>query len=663
MKYILIIIILFFPFLRLIASEAEMPDTLKIYQLGGVEVTDKRVKVSNITKADIPNISYHTIQSSDVLSISDMQLYLPSGYVRTNSRGESMLFIRGAGERQLGLFFDGVSMNIPWDNRLDLTSVPSDMIGNIRVNKSANSIFYGPNVLGGAVSISTIERASDGYGLSAKLQAGDGNSQGVSMIHDGRIGNFNYIANLSYYKSDGFLMSGNAPDSLANQKVNSSLRTNTDQKRMNAYLRGEYKFNATTLGLSFSFLTQEKGVAAETFEGEDARFWRYPERDRFIITFNGSHDFSDELSMRATIWYDLFSQKIEDYKSFEYKDINETQKDKDNTIGARVSLNYQLNGDHRLSIVFNGFATEHDQSINDSDNTVYTQNTISTGAEYSGMIDNFSINAGLGYDHNQTPKTGIFTEAEGGSQSDLAGFLSLKYHLTSEFCLTLSSSRRTRFPTMREQYDGALGKFKTNPDLKPETGLLNEFGLIYATDHLSIKAVGFYNMYDDMIERIRLTEDQDPQKRRMRVNYAEVEISGLDLNFAYNGINNMQIDGFLTYMNMQQEQNNEKIEHLVQKPELLAGLMTYYRFDFGLIPQIELEYTGKMYDSDADGGYVEIDPAMILNFRISYSIYFSDMVFTEFFVRVNNLTDKYKLSQYGLPSAGRTAIAGLTVRI
>lgn len=653
------------PFFELFSSELSSSsiDTLKIYELGEVEVTDSKYQVSKITKALTTRVSYHTIQSSDVFSVSDLQLYLPSGYVRTNSRGESMLFIRGAGERQLGLFFDGAAMNIPWDNRLDLTSVPAEIIGSIRVNKSANSMMYGPNVLGGAVSISTIERANDGYGATARLQAGDGNSQSFSLIHDGRTGNFNYITNISYTKSDGNILSGNAPDSLGNQINSSSLRTNTDDKRFSSYLRGEYQFKESTIGLALSYLTQEKGVAAETFAGEDARFWRYPNRDRMIVTLNSSHNFSNELMLRATLWHDRFYQKINDYKTFAYNEINETQKDNDNTSGMRLSLNYIMNNDHRLTFVFNGFTTNHEQSNDNSETTEYSQNTLSSAIEYSGNISNFSINTGIGLDYNQTPKTGVFTEAEGESQSDLAGFLSLKYYLDSEFAITGSTSRRTRFPTMREQYDGALGSFKVNPDLRPETGLLNELGFVYAGDVFNINIAGFYNLYNDLIERIRLSEEQDPQKRRMRVNYAEAEVSGVDISFDYYGINNLKIEGFLTYMNTSAEQNGEEIEHLVQKPDILSGLMSNYRFGFGLKPQIEVEYTGKMYDSDPDKGFVEIEPSLIFNFRLGYDLYISDFVFTEIFLRVNNLTDEYKLSQYGLPEAGRTGYAGITIRI
>ncbi len=647
-----------------ITVSMQAKDSLKVYELGGVEVEDKigRSQIDNVDKIEVP---YYVIQNSDVTSASDLGIYLPAGYVRTNSRGESMLFLRGAGERQLGLFFDGAAVNVPWDNRLDLTSVPADIIGEIRVNNSANSMFYGPNVLGGAVSVSTIERASEGYGFAGKIQAGDGGNLNYSILGDGRLGNLNFVSNLSQTLSDGSILSGNAPDDLGNQNPESALRTNTDSRRTNAYLRGEYLFDGTTLGLSFSYMNQEKGVAPETFAGENARFWRYPERNRFITTLNARRKFSEKLSLKGTFWYDKFDQQINDYSSLAYDEINEIQNDWDDTFGSRISLGWKPNDNRSFSIVFNGFATKHDRTIDDGEKLRFLQNTASLGAEYAEMLGDLKIDAGAGLDYNATPKTGVFTEAEGESQSDFAGFLSAKYYLSDNIAGYASLARRTRFPTMREMYDGALGKFKVNPDLKPETGFLGEVGAILAFDDLELQAAFFRNSYEDLIERIRLGEDVDPQQRRMRVNYASATISGLDANFAYYPIRGLNFSGYATYMFIDAEQNGEEIERLVQKPEALAGIVASYRSRFGFKPQIEFEYVGTQYDSDPenDGEFVEIDPAKVINIRLAYERSIGDEVLAEVFVRLNNVTDEYRLSQWGLPEPGRTVYGGISVRL
>lgn len=639
-------------------------DSLKVYELGGVEVEEKigRSKIDNVDKIDVP---YYVIQNSDVASASNLQIYLPAAYVRTNSRGESMLFLRGAGERQLGLFFDGAAMNIPWDNRLDLTSVPADIIGEIRVNNSANSMFFGPNVLGGAVSVSTIERATPGYGFSGKIQAGDGGKLNYSALGDGRIGNFNFVANLSQMQSAGEVLSGNAPSDLGNQNPESALRTNTDSRRINSYLRGEYSFDGTTVGLSFSYMNQAKGVAPETFAGDNARFWKYPDRNRFITTLNARRKFSEKLSLKGTFWYDKFDQQINDYSSLDYDEINEIQNDWDDTFGSRISLGWNPTENRSVSFVFNGFTGKHEQAIDDGEKLLFSQNTASLGAEYAEMFGDLKIDAGTGIDYNSTPKTGVFTEAEGESASDFAGFISAKYYLSDNLAGYASLARRTRFPTMREMYDGAMGKFKVNPDLKPETGLLGEVGAILAFDDLELEAAFFRNSYDDLIERIRLGEDVDPRQRRMRVNYASATISGLDANVGYYPIRGMKLSGYATYMFIDAEQDGEEIEHLVQKPEFLAGMVASYRSTFGLKPQVEFNFVGTQYDSDpeVDGEFVEIDPSAVINLRLAYERSIGDEILAEVFVRVNNATDEYRLSQWGLPEPGRTVYGGVSVRM
>lgn len=663
-KIIKVALLIFIPSV-ILANNAKI-DTIKTYKLGEIEVLIDKLQENKIISASKIEIPYYKIENSDVFSTSQLQLYIPSGVIRTNSRGESMLFLRGAGERQLGLFLDGASMNIPWDNRLDLSFVPTDIIGNIRVNKSANSMFYGPNVMGGAISITTLERVNDGFGLSAKLIAGDGNSQSYSLLHNGKIGDFNYLANVSYAKSDGFLMSGKAPDSLGNQRINSALRTNTDFNRLNTFVRGEYKISENgKIGLSLSYTNQEKGVAAETFAGTSARFWRYPKRDRLMINFNGEFDLISNLQLKANIWYDNFSQQIDSYQNFDYNQITESQYDKDIIIGSRIALIYNLNNNHLLSLVFNGFTTEHKQHMNDASDDIFSQNTISSGVEYRGLFWNFDINGGLGYDVNTTPKTGIFKEAEGTSQNDLSAFATIRYNLFDYLSIYVSTSHRTRFPSMREQYDGALNSFKTNPDLKPEKGFLNELGITLATNSFSGNIGLFYNQYTDLIERIRLTKEQDSLRRRMRVNYSEATISGLDLNFDYMPNNRLDLFGYLTYMNIKAKANNKDVEHLVQKPDILAGFIGSYNFNFGLKPQIELEYVGKQYDSDPSDGskFVEIEPSWSLNIRLSYSFVVNDQINAELFARLNNITDEYRLSQWGLPMEGRTAFFGFSIKI
>ncbi len=271
----------FILFANLNAAEIES-DTLRIYRLGDINVGSTR-QVGSVVNSTINEIKYFELQRADIFSLAEIQKSIPSARIRTNSRGEAMLFLRGAGERQLGLFFDGVPMNLPWDNRFDLNMLPAGIIGNIFVNQNSNSIMFGPNVLGGVVNVSTIERHSDGYGMNAKLQGANSETYSLDLTHDARIGDFNYIANVSYFNSNGSILSGDIPDDMLHQDLDAKFRTNTDQKRMSGYLRGEYQFSPLMVaGVSILYLTGEKGVAPEAHI-ENARFWRYPEWNRMLI--------------------------------------------------------------------------------------------------------------------------------------------------------------------------------------------------------------------------------------------------------------------------------------------------------------------------------------------------------------------------------------------
>ncbi|MFP4368497.1 MAG: TonB-dependent receptor plug domain-containing protein [Candidatus Kapaibacterium sp.] len=635
----------------LAAKPAAKPDSLKIYSLGQVTVTEE-FEVKTVLESPLKTNNYYVIQNSDVISVADFELYIPSGRIRTNSRGESMLFLRGAGERQLGLFFDGVPMNVPWDNRMDLSFVPPDIIGSFEVNKNASSILFGPNVLGGAVDISTVERQTRGFGFRFKAQAGDASNKYFSALNDGRIGKFNYIANVSWLDNPGFIMSDDAPEGIENQYGYSSIRTNSFNERLALYARGEYQFGATTAGISVSHIDQEKGVPPETNEGEDARFWIYPDRSRTIIALNTDHDLNEMSYIKATIWYDMYKQKIEDYNSLDYDEINEIQKDEDNTAGIRLSYENQLNDNHKFGIVFNGYSTTHNEQTLGSSVKEYSQNTLSFGPEYAGFFGKLELGAGLNYDYNETPLTGDFSEAEGSSTSDCAAFILAKYYFSNKFYAFANSSRRTRFPTMREQYSGALGKFLVNPDLKPETGILNEFGFAFGREGYTIEIALFANLYDNLIGQIRLDDGL-----RQRENYSSATIYGLDLGYAYTR-GKFDLEGNLTFLQTEAEQNGEEVEHLDNRPELMLSAIAKYSFNFGMQPQIELNYTGTQFER-ISGKFEEIGQSLVMNLRVGYRLPPIMDTLTEVYIRVNNITDEYRLSQFGLPEPGRMAFAGI----
>ncbi|OQY73836.1 MAG: hypothetical protein B6D45_07580, partial [Ignavibacteriales bacterium UTCHB3] len=99
---------------------------LKTYHLGEVAITG--FKIEELAIPQVTTIDFKELRTSDATDLSQIERFVPSGRIRTNSRGESLMFLRGAGERHLGYFFDGVPMNLPWDGRFDISIVPLDAV-------------------------------------------------------------------------------------------------------------------------------------------------------------------------------------------------------------------------------------------------------------------------------------------------------------------------------------------------------------------------------------------------------------------------------------------------------------------------------------------------------------------------------------------------------
>ena len=93
------------------------------------------------TRIDAPRLAVQ-----DPGSLADVAGLIPSARVVTNSRGETPLMIRGAPERHVQVFLDGIPLNLPWDERADLRILRDPFSAKPHV------LFYATKRVGGDVS-------------------------------------------------------------------------------------------------------------------------------------------------------------------------------------------------------------------------------------------------------------------------------------------------------------------------------------------------------------------------------------------------------------------------------------------------------------------------------------------------------------------------------
>ena len=690
MKFLSKLIAVGAPFLcasSLFAQSQPKPDTIKVYRLGEVVVADETI--DRVTPATVFQLPLAKIDATDAATAAGIVYRVPAARIQTNSRGESLIYIRGAGERQVALFLDGALLNVPWDNRIDLNLIPLNAIGGVTVAKGVPSVLYGANVVGGAVSFVSQELREPGALTEVVGQFGTGSFVNATALHIGNTGNFNYIGALGYTSREGITLPDTA-DLFSTPHIaeflhqsDPKLRTNTDSRIANLYLRGEYRISrAANVGVAFHFADAEKGVAPEAHT-DGPRFWRYGDWRNMGVIANGSLLFGsdDDWEARGALWWTNFEQGIDSYTSSEYSLREARQEDDDMTLGGRFIVQKTM-GSGRLSIALNGLQSTHDQRDLGYDSTgalapyrddvtgqegpyptfAYQQQLYSVGAEIEqNLLENLTFTFGASYDGMVTPKTGDKPKGEGFSDYGVTS--GIGYEAIEGLTLRLSAGRKTRFPTMRELYGEALRRFLINPDLKPEEATLIDLGVEgeYAWGGFSV--TGFANRTSNTIDQ--RTIDSLPGRPRQRINLPGSRAFGVEVSGDLQEFRPFYLEGHFTYMNARVVPDDENAPDstlfLSEKPEILATVVAGYDFPFGLQPSIELLHRGQAYTLNDDNVFVPLGTSTTFNARLAYRLPFqwTTNFSTQIFLRVNNITNEVVMPQLGLPDAGREIHAGV----
>ena len=129
-------------------------------------LTNVETMIVNGARAQLPSpdktsVEMPAIQVQDPGSLADIGGLIPSARVATNSRGDSHLMIRGAPERHVQAFLDGIPLNLPWDERVDLQTIPITGTGRLDGIRGLTTLLDGPGVLA--------DHAAAWRDLSAKL--------------------------------------------------------------------------------------------------------------------------------------------------------------------------------------------------------------------------------------------------------------------------------------------------------------------------------------------------------------------------------------------------------------------------------------------------------------------------------------------------------------
>lgn len=586
-------------------------------------------------------------------SIGDALRTLPGVSARTNSRGETIARVRGADERQTQVFLDGAPLAVPWDGRADIGVLPAALFGEVRVVKGAAPIEYGANAVAGAVDL----RTRSGVDLPF---------EGIARAGSHGLGEASLVAGVPL--GGGFSALGAAAlltrDAFADARRDGG-RINTDLDSVTLFGALQYADDRFT-GRALLFRNEaERGIAPETADDPafvNPRFWRYPDIALTQLVLAGELELGSASSLRAVASRQWFEQTIDQYRDATYSARSQRQEDEDDTHGARLTFSagldpivLRLSGTAQTSLheqVDTRFPAAPGSALR------YRQNLFSLGAEADIPLGPADATLGIAYDRAETPLTG--DKPDQPSLDALAFSGAVRARLAPDLRLTVSGGRRTRFPTARELFGEALGRFLINPDLRPETAWLADAELSWTRPGLRLSLNPFLVRSEDTLaQRVVIV---DGVSRRQRYNLSGSWSYGLDAALDAPLGAGFSLAAHASLLRAGADEGAVSPRRLLQRPSHELGVALAWQLSDAFSARAELRHVGPAIDLAATGATVRLDPAAEINLRASGRVFrFGSGRSIHVTAAADNITGATIEPQLGLPLPGSTFRLGIRV--
>ncbi len=644
------------------AEDAAQPDTA-VVEIEGLSVMGRRPGTtragSSVVRSDIDSLP---VPASATLR--DVIEELPSVHVRTNSRGEAEISIRGSESRQVSVLYDGLPLTLSWDGRTDVSVIPVGAMQQVTLVPGLSSLLAGPNVLGGVIEFqSTLAarsaRPSLQAGAGVDHEGGFGASASVSAPRRVPGGLLTLRAGLGHRDAPGAPLAAGVAQPVAADE----LRTNTDVRATDGFLAARYdRDGGAWASLATSAFREERGIAAE-LGVDEPRFWRYPEVSRSLTVLSGGSGarqapWGGATSVQASFGLDAGRTEIDAFDAVDYATLVGEEDGEQRTLTMRATASQTLGRNADLRVGVTSSQLTYDETLTPGAANRYRHRLWSVAGETivrrpvagGGPLDELDLALGLTFDRSTNPlsgdKPGQPAFDEPGARAGLGALFA-----GGRVALHASVHRRARFPSLRELYSGSLARFTPSPDLRPETLLGAEAGVTWRDALGQVQLVGFTQRLDDAVVRIR------EGGRFRRVNQEGLRTRGVEV-IASRRIGDLSLGGNLTAQSAELLDPGAALERPENLPEVSGGVRAEMALPGALRAGASVRFTSDQYALDPDTGELAtLEAAGLANVDLGRdwrigdgSGWFSTLRTT---VAVSNLGDHAAYDAYGLPGPGR----------
>ena len=671
----------------LCAQEREDQDTTQLVTLGGLHVEVPRpIATTGGTSA----IEFDLDSAGAVAAptMEELLRRMPAVQIRSNSRGEAQPDLRGAEDRQIAILLDGIPLTIGWDHRTDISIVPLTAVRAMTLYRGLSSMLHGPNVLGGAIEFDVGRGAAlreDPTPLNAQLSLDEVGAVSTSAVASSRKetdgGAWLVRAGGGHRKSPGTTVPGGAAE---DERVSEELltdtasgwRLNSDRRLSDGFLSARYRGDGGVWASSLIAVSDaERGVPPETHVA-NPRLWRYAHQGRIIAGISGGSGahatLLGESEVELSLGLDRSTTEIEAYESAAYEEVA------DGETGTTTTLSARLLGDHRFDwgpearTALTFARVGHDEAFHSGNELAYEQRLWSLGTEVEiGSEDILRSDVGLtrwtlgaSIDGADTPLSGDKEPLDAlwdwGARAGVSRVIA-----DGNLLLHAGVSRRTRFPSLRELYSGALGRFLPNPELRPETMVAGEVGLTINDGERQLQVVGFRNRLADGIVRVSIPTPHG--QLFQRINRDEVRSRGVEVMGA-GTLGPGTVGVGITWQSVVTRDprwpaDDGRVEYA---PGLASTATVGLKVPGQLLVSGFVRYRGVQHCANIDATVLdEMEASATLDLEATRSFVGAKgdgKVRVDAAVALSNLTDATVLDQCGLPQPGRTLRIQLLVR-
>ena len=602
-----------------------------------------------------------------VAVLPELLALAPSANVRTNSRGEALVSFRGAGERQFAAFYNGVPLNVPWDNRIDLRLVPLVGVGRTSITSGPAVARLGMGTAGGVVELQPDTRD----GVALLVEAGSGNLQRAEGSYRGSTDASSLLLAVGHSDRAGLPAESDSRNVFAAPE--SDLITNTDRRQSNilAHVKTELS-GGDTLSATLLYNDAVYGVAPEQgagFTASDTRYWRYPKSEYLLASVKAEIEFGAKTFGEFVAWQQSFNQDIQSFTDSAYRVLEDVQEDRNNSYGVRANFRNETSGGV-FTLSGSALSSRHREAGRPSSNSITSDDIFShtqygAALDYEGQLsDVLTLNLGAGYDVLNPNETAGRISA--GQFSGVNAVAELNWAPAGGWLFRASAGRRVRLPTMRELFGDAIGRFLLNPDLSPEQTWQVDLAAVWQSESASFQIVPFASFTHGTLDQRRI--NVDGQLLRQRFNLRGHQTFGVEAQGNMQLHDKLQLNGHLTWnvhhVLRENVDNSTRRLYLSDRPNWLARANAAYQLGAKTTFGLTVVYRGEARSQDGSGNFRRVSDATQLNLALSHQLVEDeDGLRVALYARADNLTDAFIEPQLGLPERGRSFLFGLTANL